>query len=72
MAICEGQLSGTFNGFKDTNTTFVFQNGQKWKQAAYKYQYHYAYCPRAKVVQESGRYVLYVDGMSGSVEVSKS
>ena len=71
MAICEGQLKGAFNGFKDTNTIFEFSNGQKWKQAVYKYQYYYAYAPRAKVIQEGGRYILYVDGM-GSVEVRKA
>lgn len=72
MAICEGPLKGTFNGFKDTNTIFEFQNGRKWKQAVYKYQYHYASSPRAKVVQEGGRYILYVDGMGGSVEVRQA
>jgi hypothetical protein len=42
-----------------------------WRQEKYKYHYHYAYKPRAKVVQESGRYILTVEVMGVSVEVSR-
>lgn len=31
MIVCEGQLSGDFEGFDDTNTIFEFYNGQKWQ-----------------------------------------
>lgn len=69
MVICEGQLRGAFNGFKNTDTVFEFYGGRKWKQAVYQYEYFYAYMPKAKVVQESGGYVLKVQGMSSSVAV---
>lgn len=74
MIIVEGQLKGAFKGFKNRDTIFEFYNGnpKTWKQAEYKYLYHYAYMPHAKVVHEGGRYVLYVDGVADSVEVRRA
>lgn len=69
MVIEQGQLKGAFQGFKDPDTVFEFMGGGKWKQAGYKYNYYYAYMPQAKVVQEGGRCILQVAGMSDSVEV---
>ncbi|MGX1021018.1 hypothetical protein AB7M33_003694 [Pseudomonas sp. Y3 TE3536] len=69
MVICEGQLRGAFKGFKNTDTVFECYGGRKWKQAVYQYEYFYAYMPQAKIVQESGGYVLKVQGMSSSVAV---
>ncbi len=69
MIVEEGQLKGSFEGFKDRNTVFEFFGGQRWKQAEYKYNYHYAYLPNAKVVQDGGRLVLHVEGINDSVEV---
>lgn len=68
MIVCEGQLSGDFEGFDDTDTIFEFYNGQKWQQAVYSY----SYMPQAKVVQEGGVYQLHVQGMKGSVEVKRA
>ena len=72
MIVEEGQIKGAFRGFKDTGTVFEFYGGRKWKQAVYKYHYHYAYMPQAKVVQEGGRYTLLVEGMNDSVEVRRA
>ena len=69
MIISNGQLSGEFKGFNDQDTIFEFYGGRKWRQATYKYSYHYAYMPQAKVIREGGKHVLYVTGMKGSVEV---
>lgn len=69
MVFFEGQLKGSFKGFKNRDTIFEFYGGQKWRQTEYKYHYHYAYMPRAKIVQEGGRYILHVDGMDDTVEV---
>jgi hypothetical protein len=69
MVVTEGQLKGSFKGFKNRDTIFEFYGGRTWQQAEYKYHYHYAYMPRAKVVQEGGRYMLYVEGISDPVEV---
>jgi len=49
MLIEEGQLKGSFKGFKNRDVIFEFYGGHKWRQAEYKYYYHYAYMPRAKV-----------------------
>ena len=65
----EGQLKGSFGGFKNRDTVFEFYGGRKWRQNEYRYNYHYAYMPTAKVVQEGGRYLLHVEGMGESVEV---
>ena len=65
----EGQLQGSFKGFKDRDTVFQFDGGKEWKQNEYKEHYRYFYMPRAKVVNEDGRYYLGVEGMSEKVEV---
>lgn len=72
MAIEQGQLKGSFKGFKDRDTIFEFMGGGKWRQAVYQYSYYYAYMPNAKVVQEGGSYMLYVDGMDDHVEVRRA
>lgn len=72
MAIVEkGQLKGSFKGFHNRNTVFQFHAGGTWKQNEYKYQYQYAYMPFAKVIDEGGRYMLYVEGMDEPVEVKR-
>jgi hypothetical protein len=65
----EGLLKGSFRGFHNPDTVFEFSGGGKWRQNEYKYRYHYAYMPSAKVVQEGGTYHLEVAGMDDSVEV---
>lgn len=65
----QGSLRGSFKGFKNRDTIFEFHGGRKWRQAEYKYLYHYAYMPEAKVVDEGGRYMLYVEGVDEPVEV---
>ena len=72
MIVEEGQIKGAFRGFKDTDTVFKFYGGPKWKQSVYKYHYYCAYMPRAKIVQESGRYTLHVEGMNDSIEVRRA
>lgn len=72
MIVEEGQIKGAFEGFKDTETVFEFYGGHKWRQAVYKYHYYYAYMPRAKIVQEGGRYTLHVEGMNDSIEVRRA
>jgi len=69
MVIAKGQLKGSFKGFKNRDTVFQFFGGRAWKQNEYKYCYHYAYMPQAEVIQQGGRYVLKVDGLSETVEV---
>lgn len=65
----EGQLQGSFRGFKDRHSVFEFVGGGKWRQKESNYQYQYAYMPHAMVVDDGGRYLLYVDGIDDPVEV---
>jgi len=72
MSVVEdGQLKGAFKGFKNRDTIFEFHAGGKWRQNEYRYLYHYAYMPSAKVVDEGGRNLLYVDGVDEPVEVKR-
>jgi hypothetical protein len=71
MVIYDGRLKGAFKGFRNRDTVFKFTNGQKWRQCVYKYHYHYAYRPAAKIIQTGSGYVLKVDGMNDSVEVAR-
>lgn len=67
----DGQLDGEFNGFEDEKVTFEFSNGNKYQQDEYKYNYHYAYRPDAKVIDTNGSLYLEVDGMSEKVRVKQ-
>lgn len=71
MAIQEGQLKGSFKGFKNRDTIFEFHGGGKWRQAVYQYSYCFAYMPHAKVVEVHGSYMLYVEGIDNPVEVRR-
>jgi hypothetical protein len=73
MSILEqGQLRGTFRGFRNRQTYFEFYGGGVWRQNEYKYNYFYAYMPDAKVVDEGGKSVLHVGDMDDSVEVVRA
>jgi hypothetical protein len=65
----DGQLKGSFRGFHNRDTMFEFYGGGKWRQNEYKYSYHYAYMPQARVTDDRGAYRLEVDGIRDSVEV---
>ncbi len=68
----EGQLDGEFEGFEDTDRVFTFfGSGRKWRQAEYKYVYHYAYMPKARVIERGGRHYLQVNGLRESVAVEQ-
>lgn len=66
----EGQIVSDFCGF-NSDVQFDFQNGQTWKPAEYKYQYHYAYRPEAMVVAGPGGPTLHVEGMNSSLHVRR-
>lgn len=66
--LCEGVIVSDFKGFNG-DAKFSFQNGLKWKQAEYKYSYHYAYRPEAIVIDGIEGVTLHVDGMSDVVRV---
>lgn len=67
----ESQIQNDFNGFKDEKTIFEMQGGSKWQQAEYKYNYHYEFMPKVKIMEELGNYYLQVDSMNDKVLVKK-
>lgn len=70
QVVCEGRISSDFSGF-DGDSVFEFDNGQIWKQAAYKYSYHYAYYPEAIVVDGLNGLELHVEDMDDPVQVTR-
>lgn len=70
QVLCQGVIVSDFEGF-DGESVFEFNNGQVWKQSAYKYSYHYAYRPEAMVVDGHDGIVLTVEGMSDTVQVRR-
>jgi uncharacterized protein YjlB len=66
-----GQLRGAFKGFKDRDTYFEFTGGGKWRQAVYNYHYYYAYMPDARVLEDRGAYLIEINGMGDTVEVTQ-
>lgn len=70
--VVESQIKGAFRGWKGGTNVFQLTNGQAWKQSHYKYQYHYAYQPKAKIWQDGSTYYLEVDGMGEKIEVRKA
>lgn len=67
----DGTITSDFKGF-DGSSTFEFDSGRVWVQAEYKYSYHYAYRPRALVVDGADGIVLQVEGMSDTVRVRRA
>ena len=65
----QGNLKGSFSGFKAAGTIFEFTSGRRWCQNETKIVVYTTHMPHAKVVQERGGYRLYVDGMNDSVAV---
>jgi hypothetical protein len=72
MVAAEGRLSGSFKGFRNSETLFRFDDGSEWRQAEYNYCYHDAYNPSARVIQRGSRFYLEVEGLSQSVEVTRA
>lgn len=70
--IDEGLLEGDFEGFEELGCEFVFvRSRRRWRQAESKLSLHYAYMPRARVVQRRGRCFLEVTGVRDSVLVEE-
>lgn len=69
LNIVPAGLDATLTLVRNRDTILELSGGRKWRQAEYKYHYHYAYMPRAKIIQEGGRYVLHVEGMGDVVEL---
>ncbi len=66
----ETKVDGDFNGW-DGKTIVKLINGQIWKQAEYRYEYHYAYMPSVSVYANGGRFWMKVEGTSQAVAVER-
>jgi hypothetical protein len=64
-------IDGEFQGW-DGGSYFRLENGEVWKQTNHKYHYYYAFRPRARVLEDAGRFILEVEGMPESVEVNRA
>ncbi len=61
--IYNGRIESEFEGF-DEDALFKMSDGTWWVQSRYKYWYHYAYRPEAKIEERNGATVLTVAGES--------
>ena len=68
--VAESQIKSSFKGWG--KHVYQLTNGEAWKQSIYKYDYHYAYMPKAKIWQDGSRYYLEVEGMRDMVEVNRA
>jgi hypothetical protein len=69
--ICESRIDDEFQGW-DGDNYYQLANGEIWQQAQYKYSYHYAYRPNARILSDGSRFFLEVEEMSEPVEVKRS
>jgi len=58
------QVRGTWEGWLG-NTIVRLSDGSVWRQAEYHYEYHYAYMPKATIIDGK----MSVDGMKKPVRV---
>ena len=68
--VTDSVINGAFHGWNGDNY-YELANGQVWQQAHYKYNYHYAYRPRARVFTDGSWHFLEVEGMSEMIEVKR-
>ena len=69
--IYDSKIKGAFRGWKGNNI-YPLINGMYWKQKNYKYSYHYAYRPKARIWQEGSTKFLEVEGMKEMVAVRRA
>ncbi|SHG13199.1 hypothetical protein SAMN05443575_1458 [Jatrophihabitans endophyticus] len=68
MLLCmQTHVRGAWHGWKG-DTVVQLDDGSKWKQAEYHYEYRYAYRPEAMMSGDQ----LYVQGMSRAVRVRRA
>ena len=67
----DGQIVSDFDGYKQ-DSRFVFENGNVYIPSEYKHNYHYAYNPRAIVIDGINGLELWVDGMTESIRVQRA
>ncbi|OZQ66073.1 hypothetical protein CA600_12500 [Paenibacillus sp. VTT E-133280] len=68
--VLDSYINGTFYGWSGS-TLFKLGNNSFWIQTRYAYNYHYAYRPSAKIIQDAGAYFLEVENVGERVEVKR-
>jgi hypothetical protein len=69
-AVIESKIDGDFECW-DGETIFKLMNGQIWQQASYAYKYCYKFMPSVTIYRTNGRYKMIVDGVDGSIYVTR-
>lgn len=62
----EDEFEGT-----DDEVVYTLDNGQKWQQVEYKYQYHYLYRPNVVIEYSGDTGIMYVSGFSDPIKVRR-
>lgn len=68
--VIESNIDGAFKGW-DGKSVYKLRNGQKWAQTIYKYQYKYAYSPKAVIYECNAGIRMNVAGTSAIVKKVK-
>jgi hypothetical protein len=63
----ETKINGEFKGWEG-ETSYVLMNGQKWKQAEYKYEYKYEYSPDVVIYEGFSGTYMHVAGTKVKVK----
>lgn len=66
--IKSGNIEAEFEGFND-EMIFEFSDGTVYIQSTYKYKYHYAYHPIAKIYTNGNLQIIVPEGMDDFAEV---
>ena len=71
--VVEAEIKSAFNGWKQGDV-FSLDQGyhKKWKQVEDRYQFRYAYRPKAKLIRDGSTHYLEVEGMDDMVEVKRA
>jgi hypothetical protein len=65
-SVIKSRIAGEFKGWEG-ESEYQLINGEIWKQAAYKYEYQYAYQPEVVIYQTSSGTVMDVEGCRANV-----
>jgi len=68
--VIESRIEGEFTGWEG-ETIFRLANGQIWQQSRYAYKYRYAYSPDVLILRINGRFIMQVEGMDDTVQVTR-
>lgn len=69
--IKSGQIEDEFEGFDD-EMIFEMTDGTLYYQTSYKYNYHYAYRPSAKIYSNGSTKIIVVEGLNDYAEVEET